>query len=121
MYKQGVCHDNIRWSFLNDDTRNLSGKECSFNNKGFKDMIQGVYPSLEEALKLLPSKGRNHEIAISNNIALVWKEKLRLTYVYYKTEEHGFIVDGTRKVIVPKDEFGWVISHYLSGFDWEVE
>lgn len=116
VYKQGLSLDSI------------SGKDLKNKNvvidpwcKSFEDMILGVYPSIEYTLNGFTGSERDKEIAISKDITLEWKHKLQLVLIHYKNEEVGFMQIGTNTVIVPNTNMGWVVSRYLSQFNWRVQ
>lgn len=117
IYKQGVSYDNVHFD-------SIDGKNMGFNpsiyDDGFKAMVEDKYPSLREAMTGLRKSAVKSQIAVSRDIALEWDPSLRLIYVYYKTDQVGFIVDGTNIVIIPSSDKAWVVSKFLYGLDWEV-
>lgn len=118
IYKQGVSYDNLHFYQIN-------GKGVMSNpsiyDQGFKDMVEDNYPSLKEVMASIRKSTTKKEVAISRDIALQWDPTLRLIYVYYKTDQVGFIIDGSNTVIVPSSEKAWVVSKFLSLLSWEVQ
>lgn len=119
-WKQAVSPDNIEYTFISKEAQEQGIPPLS--SAAFENMILGNYPDVNHALEVLfSSSDRNMEVAISRDIALLWKHKLQLTYVFFKKEEVGFIVKNTNTVIVPDNENGWIVSKYLSNFNWKVK
>lgn len=122
IYKQGVNNDSVSWSFMSRDSA-LKYKPTLFSKEA-ENMITGVYPSLEQAIKLLKIPNPNRpstEIAISRDIAMRYDHEMSITYVYYKGMKVGYIIKDSNTVITPSNEMGWVISRFLSRFSWIVE
>ena len=119
IYKQGVTADTLVPHYMTS-TSELHARFSPYS-QAFEDMIMERYPSLDSAIEMLRSSDTHREIAISRDVALKWNANLRLTYVYYKSQQVGFIIEGTRKVIIPSGDLSWIISTNLSGFNWEVE
>lgn len=117
IYKQGLSSDSITFRGLNDT--NAVG---SIFSKQFESMILGDYPSLNHALESLKiEKEIAVEIAISRDVALKLNPQLRTIRVFYKNEEMGWLMEGTDIVVVPSVEKGWIISLYLSYFNWKIQ
>jgi len=92
--------------------------ERIFWTKGFVDMLQSIYPTVGDALKVLDA-GKIHGRAISKDVAII-TDSFGIKRVYLKTEEVGRINPGEKTVNIPKDTLSWVVSKYLEGFDWVV-
>jgi len=116
-WKQGVEADALDFKFLNV----ANARHINIYTKAFEDMVMGRYPSLEETLKNFESSEETMEIAIHRDVVLEYLPNLKLVHVHYKGEEVGFLILGTKTVIVPSSERAWVISYHLSGFTWEVK
>lgn len=118
MWKQGLSPDGLQIVFHNANIVRYANVTmlCS----AFQNMVLDVYPSLNEALSELRRSEKDKEIAISRDIALKININLKLIYVYYKTEEVGWIVPDTNIVMVPSSEMAWIVSKHLNGFTWEV-
>lgn len=117
IYKQGVTVDSLRFCDLNDKPIALNPYIPSF-----EEMVMDIYPSLPKIFKDIEKEiDRPIEKAVSRNIALKLIPKIRIIEVFFKTEKVGWINEGTNTVIVTAPEKGWIVSKYLSGFDWKVE
>lgn len=119
IYKQGLSQESVFCDYL--DTNLQKGLSFSIFSEPMHNMIIDKYPNLNTVLSMLASKEKPTEIAISRDVALKSNPDLHITYVCYKNNEIGFIVNGTKKVIIPNGGMAWVISKYLSSFTWEVE
>lgn len=118
IWKQGICQDNLLFRDLRGTSLPLSIRSIQFYK-----MLTDDYPSIDEALKIFYSKSvvDGTEIAISKQVCLKISTKLKRIAVYYGLDQVGFIMNNTKTVIVPSDEFGWVVSEYLRGFDWVID
>lgn len=118
-YKQGIDADMLNMFSLREN-RSL-GHAFSIFHPGFRDMIMGDYPSVENALRDLRNSKVKMEMAISREAALEWVPELRVIHVFYKNTLVGWIPEGSRTVIVPNGEMAWIVSQNLSSFSWKVE
>lgn len=118
IFKQGLCAETIHYATIN---KNPNVRLPSFNSVGMADMISGNYPNVDTAIEKLYRDGTDQEIAISRDVALKLNPKLRIIYVFYKNEEVGFMIEGKKRVLVPSLENSWVVSMFLSEYNWEVE
>ena len=81
-------------------------------------MFVGSYPKIDNALKSIAS-GVVRSIAISRNVALSINQ-MGIVYIYYKTDQVGYLDVANSKVLVPSDEFAYIISKHLSQFGMEI-
>jgi hypothetical protein len=96
-------------------------------NKGFSDMIDGVYPLFDDAFKTLEDGwikiGQKlyeiNQLALSRDVALE-RTKSGVYQVYYKCDQVGWCTEKERVVNVRSHEEGWIVSRYLSEFKWKV-
>ena len=118
IYKQGVSYDNVHFNMID-------GKHVNYNpsiyEDGFKCMVEDKYPALKTVMSTMRKSSLAMQTAVSRDIALAWDPAMRLIYVYYKTDQVGFIVDNTNTVIIPSSEKAWVVSKFLYGLDWEIQ
>ncbi len=121
VYKQGLSNENIL--ILGVGFGANFPERISVRSLPVKRMIANNYPTLIEALKTLEESKDNKSIAISRDICLEYVHKNRIIHVYYRDpkEPVGWMIVGTRTVIIPSSENGWVVSKYLSGLTWEVK
>lgn len=89
------------------------------SSQGFYDSLVGVFPTLDEALFLLNS-GEETQLAISKDVALQ-RLQSEVILVFYKTQNVGYMAPGSKTVIVPSNEKGWIVSKYLQQFSWIVK
>ena len=86
----------------------------------FEDCVLGKYPNLKEALETLENQVEDcGEIAIDRSIALS-VDKLGIIKAYYRNSLVGWMAPGKKVLNVPSSNMGWVVSHHLSGLDWEI-
>lgn len=117
LYKQGVTPDSLRFTDLNDRAIALNPYSSDFEK-----MVMGIYPPLNKIFTDIKSEQEIPiEKAVSRDIALKLIPKIRIIEVFFKMEKVGWINEGTNTVIVTAAEKGWIVSKYLSGFDWKVE
>lgn len=122
IYKQGINNDSVVWEFLTKANSLLA--RANVFSKEFEKMVSGIYPSLDQAMDLIKipnTRSPVSEIAVSRDIAMKYDHEMQFTHVYYKGMKVGYIVKDERTVITPSNEMGWVISRFLSHFDWKVE
>lgn len=122
IYKQGVTQDSLVLNWLTPAKSRMWGFSCF--SQAFENMVLGVYPSLEDAKKLLKiprDQSKVTEIAISREVALSYDHDMQFTYVYFKARKVGYIIKDQNVVITPSSEDGWLISKHLSTFSWKVE
>ena len=122
-YKQGVHGDILSVDQLPDsnDDHYFSGQDILYMQE-FEDCVLGKYPSLNEALELLPVQGEENgiaQIAIDRHIALSI-DKLGIIKAYYRNSLVGWMAPGKRVLNVPSSSMGWIVSHHLSELDWEI-
>lgn len=120
IYKQGLSQESVICDYLSGNDFQKKPAFSIFSEPMY-NMILDKYPDLNTVLSILTSKEKSTEIAISRDVALKSNPDLHITYVCYKNNEIGFIINGTKKVIIPNGGMAWVISKYLSSFTWEVE
>jgi hypothetical protein len=97
------------------------GMDTIFYSEGFLDMLTGKYPSVKEVLASFNTKvSKVKSRAISRNVCLAL-DSFGIIRVYYKMEEVGYIKPNEKTVRVPKGNLSWVISKYLSEFQWEID
>lgn len=60
------------------------------------------------------------EIAISRDVALKWICDLQVIHVYYRMKIVGMIPIDSHTVFIPSNDMSWIITRYLSSFNWEV-
>ncbi len=120
VYKQGLSNENVSFNSIGGSKNKL--EQRSIRSKAVKDMILNRYKNLDAALNELTNATRDCSIAISRDVCLEFVHKNRIIHVYYRgvDEPVGWMILGTRTVIVPSNDFGWVISKYISGLTWEV-
>lgn len=122
MWKQGISIDSLNVNFVSKN-KALAYRFEIFSS-AFEKMILHQYPTIEDARKLLKIQSSQDptstEIAISRDIALKYDHDM-LTHVFYKRDRVGYIIKDENTVITPNNEMGWVVSKYLSSFNWKVE
>lgn len=116
MYKQGVSADALSFTDLRGGI--VSGSAFS---KQFENMVMGNYSSLNQVQKAFKDAEVDMELAISRDCALKLNHKIRIVSVFFKNDEVGWMQEGTDTVIVPSSEKGWLVSRYLSQFNWRVQ
>lgn len=117
MYKQGMHADACGGRTLTNQVYSPT-----MFSKPFENMITGTYPSLENTLeKFKKVDDRDHEVAISRDIALRFTHVSKLVFIFYKNDEVGWMRLGTNTVVVPNTNKGWIISKYLSHFNWKID
>lgn len=94
--KQGLCGENFQ-------AFNNYGHAVDFNTflstKEVNEMVAGVYPSFNVALKALD---KAYAVAFSRNFCLVKDEVLpNLTYIYHKAEKVG-LLGPNKEAMLPK-------------------
>lgn len=121
-YQQGISADVLRADLLPDSVNeDFFGAQDILYMQEFEDSVVGKYPSLDKALSLLEKQGQEGpaEIAIDRTIALSI-DKLGIIKAYYRNELVGWMAPGKRVLNVPSSEMGWIVSHHLTGFGWEI-
>lgn len=122
--KQGLDVRAIRSKDLAGESLGLS--KLNVFSPSFKNMLQGEYPDLGDALKSLradyaQNNRCNSEIAVTRNIAMSINE-IGVINVYYKNNLVGYIQPDKFTVHVSNSEWSWVISKFLSHeLTWEVD
>lgn len=110
-YKQGVCPGSL------SDGQN---GDILFT-KEFSDSIEGIFPSLRQAIALF-NKQQAVSVALTQNVAIGLTEKYYKVYI--QEEEVGYIEKNNNVkhpvVNIPPENFSWVVSFYLSQFDWTI-
>ena len=104
---------------------NLDGKQVTqynlpsalgYNLSPIHDAVVGNYPSYATAMNILSDGESEMGLAISRDIAL-FKTKVGVVFVYYRTDAVGWIQPGTNKLNLVDGDLGWVASRYLSSLD----
>lgn len=120
IYKQGLSQEAIVVDHISKESRALH-PVVDIYSQSFADMILNRYPPILVVLDGLEKINQPIEVAVSRDIAIRYDNDLKISYVYFKTDRVGFIVGGTKKVIIPNSEKAWVITNYLHELNWEVE
>lgn len=122
-FKQGVDPDSVRYSTIDGKSGHEAGHvihDLSFYSASVENMILDLYPNLDAVLST--KLDRDTEVAISREVALKYRKDLDMWEVYLQKEVVGYIPPGgSRTVIVPNNEMGWVVSLKLGMFSWEVQ
>lgn len=126
-FKQGIDQGGLNIEVIPGSM--YSGK-LKFHSGCVRKTILKEYPPLKQCLKKLEanSKTEDHgqiELAVSSDCAVVLTAK-NLVKVFYQQTPVGYIntndLGSVRPtVIVPNTGMGWIISHYLQDFTWNVE
>lgn len=119
-WRQGLCHQNtVVYTLTNDTHQKRAGADATWymNTKGFEDMIQGKFPSVQEGLKSITEK-KVHSVALSKNIAISRKDDI--FNVWYKRDKVGYIQPGKLEVRVPSEPMAYIISKFLRELPWVV-
>ncbi len=131
-YKQGLSADVCSMRTLGEHDKNQP-INVNLRTKYIKDMMSGQYPKLATALAEMVADFDKTayiaETALSNDCAInITKEGI--LQVWFRQEKVGYLKknplgrrdSGYRPtVVVPNSTNGWIISMYLSEFDWVVE
>lgn len=117
-FKQGVDGESLSPKFIPGSPVINTGYHIF--SPSFEDMVLDNYPPLEVTLERFRTATVDLEIAVSRDIALRYHHKVRVTFVYFKGEEVGVIPPDSQTVMVPKSDNAWIISKYLSRFQWKV-
>lgn len=125
MYKQGVTRDNISYAVVpNKNTRSLKIPTFKVLSAAFRDTMACVYPPISTVMKKISEAESYIELAISNDVAVVFKPEVKSVLVYFKNEVVAWIppnsIKSTPVVIVKDGPNAWVIEKLLSKFEWEV-
>lgn len=123
IWKQAFSAENMSVKSIGGDDAAFrdANRPFTLRSREFLNMIRNDYPVLDQVLEDFRLRKEAKEIAISRDIAVQYNSNLHITYVYYKTQQVGFILPNTRRVIVPSTDFGWIVSKYLNGLSWEIE
>lgn len=122
IYKQGLSADVVNCDLLvRTGTEPIIGTSSVLYSKAFEESVLGMFTGLDDAIRQLRDGDVTAAKAISRDVALKFNQELKMIVVYYKGSEVGWIPPGTREVIVPSTDKGWVVSRFLSGFTWEVK
>lgn len=123
-YKQTLSQSSV--SFFNplknandqNTFEDFVDNNSMFFSEAFKNMLLNEYPSNEEVFKALDA-GKVKSRAINRDVAIT-VDSFGIARVYFKTEVVGVIRVDERVVDVPHSEHSWIISKYLSEFNWRV-
>ncbi len=121
-YKQGIDDSALLWHTIDEEEgpqnfpRSLRG---NLYTQATIDMILGNYPALDKVMDIKPD--RAVEVAISRDVAVRYRPALQMWDVFLRRRCVGWVPPGTRTVVVPSNDMGWVVSLYLTGFNWEVK
>jgi len=132
--KQGVEGRSLR---ISSATGNGGGRAKYVDNifftKEFADMVEGIYPSLDSAIKELRGIYSKTSVvnlkeadiicqkAVSRNIALSINAMGNIN-VYFKDSWVGWIAPDEMLVRVPNNAMGWIVSRYLSHeLAWDIQ
>lgn len=128
--KQGVESRTLRYDLLAPGSNNSFKYSMNAGqiivSKGFADMILGNYPDLMVSLKALRKDWandpkENSARAVNRNIAMYINE-VGVINVYYKQDFVGWIQPDKFVVHVPSNDWGWVVSRYLSHeLSWKID
>lgn len=122
LFKQGLSLDNIGiYQPYQESRLRASASGVSFFSKAFIRCLEGVYEPLDIAIEFIKTYTADCQKAIDRDVALISKEgNPRAIFVHYKNKEVGWIPKNQKVVIVPSNEDAWIISKYLSNYNWEV-
>lgn len=120
-WKQGIDETNVTVTTISREIPYRPTCRFGLYTQGFINSVTGKFPDMMTALGTLRNKDHNSQIAISRDIAIEWIADLQIIHVYYKTKLVGFIPSGSLTVYVPTSDMGWVVTKYLSCFNWEVK
>lgn len=121
-FQQGLSSRNTTTHLLTGERhRRVRDRIEYLYSEGYENLCLGVYPKFEQALSLLENDktGRVYSYALNKNIAIL--KAGETIKVYFKLDEVGYIVKGSRTVRVPHDENSKIISSYLNGVGWVVD
>ena len=121
-YKQTLQYSSMLAQVCGS-TRTIGGDNlhAALHSSHGENMFLNVYPTLSEALAFVSTKGgKNRSMAFHRDVAVL-QDSFGIVRVYFKGSEVGRIKPGTKTVSVPSGDTAWVVSKYLSEFDWEVQ
>lgn len=128
VFKQGIYNENIRSNIIqNKTTTNLKLPSFRMTTKYFYNTMAMIYPSVHNVLETIKKADKYIELAISNDVALVYKPEVKSLLVYYKNEIVGWIPPSSiigkeePKVIIKNNDNAWIIELYLKCFNWEIK
>lgn len=105
-WKQGVAFSNITIFKLANKDEHEEVSKNSLLNREFKNSILGIYPSYEDAFRLVTTKKRV-SVAISNTIAV--KRVASTLEFYFDEEKFGEMSLEEKGVVkVKKNDYSWV-------------
>ena len=122
-YKQSLSASGLH-AFDVTNRKNLPGGNVTISSALFStpgyNMLMGIYPTLESSFDKLEKKSVT-SVGISRNVAIAI-DSLKIKRVFYKQVEVGYTTpDLGNKIIIPSDEYAYIISRFLRNFSWEVE
>lgn len=121
-YKQTLQYSSVVAQVCGS-TRTIGGDNlhAALYSTDGENMFLNVYPTLQEALDFVSAKGgKNRSMAFHRDVAVL-QDSFGIIRVYFKGSEVGRIKPGTKTVTVPSGDTAWVVSKYLSEFEWKVE
>lgn len=128
VFKQGIYNENLRSNIIeNKITKQSKIPQFRMCSRYFFNTMSMEYPSIDFVMKLIKSADKYIEIAVSNDVALVFKPEVKSLLVYYKNEIVGWIpptsISGkeTPKVMIKNNDNAWIIEMYLKSFNWEIK
>lgn len=118
MYKQGVDLSRLTYTPLVEDKDKFAVDYNRMFCQGFVDSINNVFPTLNEAIKILTTS-KVKSVAVSKDIGLL--KQVDMLKVYLKGLEVGWMKLGSNKVFVPKTETSWLTIYTLEMIKgWEI-
>lgn len=122
-YRQGICEGNVYYLTI-DGTKwtgipGILNAPAVFDTNSFVDMLQDEYPTIEQAFEMMELPLWK-EVAVSKDVA-IQKTASGVFQVYYKGQNVGFVIPGTRTCVVPSNEMGWIVSKFIRHLSWKVE
>lgn len=128
VFKQGIYADNINFTMIdNKNTRNSKMPSTRMFSQYFFDTMSMNYPSVSDLMDKIRKAKVYTELAVSNDVALVYKPENNTLLVYYKNEIVGWIppscISGKEppKVMIKNTDNAWIIELYLKDFNWDIK
>jgi len=123
-YRQLTCPENITiyCPILDRDVSRDLNKNGVLYSHGVNDLFSNNYPHFKDAFESLNSH-KVSSVAVNRDVAIT-VDSIRLMHVFVKDMKVGYIEPNQHKntrVIVPEDEYGSLVSEFLSGVDWRTE
>lgn len=118
-WKQGIDSQGIKIFGISQDDMKHHPEQIFC--QGFTDSIENKFPDCHQGIAILrKSVDKDMEIAISRDVALKWICDLQVIHVYYRMKIVGMIPIDSHTVFIPSNDISWIITRYLSSFNWEV-